>query len=107
MITERDHVFALRRAGTHVQFTTCVVQDFSPGFPDHECPCCYIHIPANLDFYGALLMHTLGIEEKFYLPIFAASRVFGWSAHYMEQVSDNKIIRPQSEYTGPVGLEVP
>ncbi len=65
------------------------------------------HIPANLDFYGALLMHTLGIEEKFYLPIFAASRVFGWSAHYMEQVSDNKIIRPQSEYTGPVGLEVP
>ncbi len=64
-------------------------------------------IPANLDFYGALLMHSLGIEEKFYLPIFAASRVFGWSAHYVEQVSDNKIIRPQSEYVGPVGLEVP
>ncbi|MHB8395746.1 MAG: citrate/2-methylcitrate synthase [Thermoplasmataceae archaeon] len=61
-------------------------------------------LPANLDFYAALYLKTLGIDEKFYLPIFACSRVFGWGAHYLEQQADNKIIRPLSVYTGPTGL---
>ena len=64
-------------------------------------------LPANLDFYAALYLHTIGIKEKYYLPIFACSRVFGWGAHYIEQTANNKIIRPTSVYTGPKGLEVP
>lgn len=64
------------------------------------------HIPVNLDFYGALYMNALGIEERFFLPVFASARVFGWSAHYIEQVSSNKIIRPQAQYVGPVGLKL-
>ncbi len=61
-------------------------------------------IPANLDFYAAIYMYLLGIDESFYTPIFAASRSFGWAAHYLEQVSDNKLIRPDSKYVGPEGL---
>ena len=63
-------------------------------------------LPANLDFYAALFLHELGIEEPLYLPLFASSRVFGWVAHYMEQISNNKIIRPLAKYIGPIGLEL-
>lgn len=57
-------------------------------------------LAANLDFYAALYMHLLGIEEKYFLSIFASSRVFGWIAHYIEQVQNNKLIRPLAFYTG-------
>lgn len=63
-------------------------------------------VPANLDFYAAIYMDTLGIPQDFYTPLFAASRVFGWIAHYKEQMVGNKIIRPSSGYTGPTGLEL-
>ena len=63
-------------------------------------------IPANLDFYAAIYMYLLGIDEEFYLPIFASSRCFGWTAHYIEQVSNNKLIRPSSRYTGASGLNI-
>ena len=63
-------------------------------------------IPANVDFYAAIYMYLLGIDEKFYLPIFAAARSFGWIAHYTEQVSSNKLIRPDSNYIGPKGLKL-
>ncbi len=62
-------------------------------------------IPANVDFFAALYMHLLGIQEDFYTPLFAASRVFGWCAHYKEQLSDNKLIRPDAQYVGPTGLK--
>ena len=62
-------------------------------------------IPPNLDFYAAPIFYLLGIEVPLYTPIFAASRVFGWMAHYNEQVSDNKLIRPDSTYVGETGLE--
>ncbi len=61
-------------------------------------------IPPNLDFYAAPIFHSLGIDVPLYTPIFAASRVFGWMAHYNEQVEENKLIRPDSEYVGPSGL---
>lgn len=57
-------------------------------------------LAANLDFYAALYMHLLGIDEKYYLSIFAISRVFGWVAHYLEQQENNKLIRPLALYTG-------
>jgi citrate synthase len=63
-------------------------------------------LPANLDFYAALIMHLLGIDHVFYTPIFASSRSFGWAAHYLEQVGNNKLIRPDSRYIGPTGLKL-
>ncbi|MEM3841351.1 MAG: citrate/2-methylcitrate synthase [Candidatus Micrarchaeaceae archaeon] len=63
-------------------------------------------IPANVDFYAALYMYMLGIKEEFYLPIFAAARSFGWIAHYTEQVQNNKLIRPDSNYVGPKNLKL-
>ena len=62
------------------------------------------NLPANVDLYAAILMKYLGIEESFYLPVFAASRIYGWNAHYFEQVENNKIIRPAAEYIGPENL---
>ncbi|MDG6954379.1 MAG: citrate synthase [Nitrososphaerota archaeon] len=61
-------------------------------------------IPPNLDYYAAPIFYALGIEIPLYTPIFAASRIFGWMAHYNEQVQDNKLIRPDSTYLGPAGL---
>jgi len=61
-------------------------------------------IPPNLDFYAAPIFYSLGIDIPLYTPIFAASRVFGWMAHYDEQVSENKLIRPDATYVGPEGL---
>jgi len=63
------------------------------------------HIPANLDFYAAPIFYSLGIEVPLYTPIFSACRIFGWMAHYDEQLEDNKLIRPDSTYVGPTGLK--
>jgi len=62
-------------------------------------------IPPNLDFYAAPIFYLLGIEIPLYTPIFAASRVFGWMAHYNEQVVENKLIRPDATYVGPRNLK--
>lgn len=62
-------------------------------------------IPPNLDYYAAPIFYMLGIEVPLYTPIFAASRIFGWMAHYNEQVEENKLIRPDSVYVGPSGLK--
>lgn len=57
---------------------------------------------ANVDFYSASTYHLMGIPLDLYTPIFAMSRVTGWVAHALEQYSNNRIIRPAAEYTGPV-----
>jgi citrate synthase len=57
----------------------------------------------NVEFYTALLLHGLGFEVELFTPTFAISRVSGWIAHALEQREANRIIRPQSEYTGPRG----
>jgi citrate synthase len=56
---------------------------------------------ANVDFYSASTYHTLGIEVDLFTPIFAVSRVSGWTAHVIEQLDDNRLIRPRAEYLGP------
>ncbi len=61
-------------------------------------------LPANLDYYAAPIFYMLGIDIPLYTPIFAASRVFGWMAHYNEQVAENKLIRPDATYVGPSDL---
>lgn len=56
---------------------------------------------ANVDFYSASTYHVLGIETDLFTPIFAVSRVAGWTAHLLEQYGDNRLIRPRLEYVGP------
>jgi citrate synthase len=56
---------------------------------------------ANVDFYSASTYTTLGIDVDLFTPIFAVSRIAGWSAHIIEQFEDNRLIRPRAEYTGP------
>ena len=55
----------------------------------------------NVDFFSASLQHYMGIPGDMFTCIFAASRIVGWCAHVLEQLSDNKIIRPSSNYIGP------
>ncbi|MEZ5294514.1 MAG: citrate synthase [Vicinamibacterales bacterium] len=55
----------------------------------------------NVDFYSASLYYTMGIAIDLYTPIFAVSRISGWSAHVLEQLANNRLIRPRAEYTGP------
>jgi citrate synthase len=57
---------------------------------------------ANVDFYSASTYHVLGIEVDLFTPIFAVSRVSGWTAHVIEQLDDNRLIRPRADYIGPV-----
>jgi citrate synthase len=56
---------------------------------------------ANVDFYSASTYSTLGIDIDLFTPIFAVSRIAGWSAHVIEQLDDNRLIRPRAEYMGP------
>jgi citrate synthase len=56
---------------------------------------------ANVDFYSASTYYTLGIPIDLYTPIFAVSRMSGWTAHILEQYANNRLIRPRADYTGP------
>src|SRR5947207_8361342 len=55
----------------------------------------------NVDFYSATTYHALGIDVDLFTPIFAVSRVSGWTAHVLEQYANNRLIRPRAEYIGP------
>jgi citrate synthase len=55
----------------------------------------------NVDFYSATLFHAMGIPVDLYTPIFAVSRVSGWTAHVLEQYASNRLIRPRTDYIGP------
>jgi len=55
----------------------------------------------NVDFYSASTYYTLGIPIDLYTPIFAVSRMAGWTAHILEQYANNRLIRPRADYTGP------
>jgi citrate synthase len=82
-------LYALARA---VEATALrLLEEYKPGR----------RLQTNVEFYTALLLHGLGLEVPLFTPIFAISRVSGWIAHAMEQARSNRIIRPQSEYTGP------
>jgi citrate synthase len=55
----------------------------------------------NVDFYSASAFHSLGIPVDLYTPIFAVSRISGWTAHVLEQYANNRLIRPRTDYIGP------
>ena len=54
----------------------------------------------NVDFFSASMYYMMGIPLELYTPIFAVSRISGWTAHILEQYADNKLIRPRAEYLG-------
>ncbi len=60
---------------------------------------------ANVDYYSAIVLYTLNLDIDMFTPLFAMSRIAGWSAHIIEQMLDNRLIRPDSTYSGPMGLE--
>lgn len=59
----------------------------------------------NVDLYTASLYHSMGIPAELFTPIFAISRNVGWTAHILEQWSNNRLIRPRAEYIGPASLK--
>ena len=58
-------------------------------------------LPANVDFYSATVLHALGLSTDIFTPVFAVSRMAGWTAHIMEQHANNRLIRPRAQYIGP------
>jgi len=59
-----------------------------------------LDLETNVEFYTAVLLHGVGIPPELFTPTFAISRVAGWSAHCLEQLEDNRLIRPRSEFVG-------
>ena len=55
----------------------------------------------NVDFYSGLVYHLLGLPPDLFTPIFAVSRISGWTAHVMEYWQDNRLVRPLDYYVGP------
>ncbi len=62
-------------------------------------------IHPNVDFYSATTYHSLGLALDLFTPMFAMARMPGWLGHCIEQLVDNKLIRPKADYTGPHGVE--
>jgi citrate synthase len=56
---------------------------------------------ANMEFYKGIIYLALGVPKEYFTTLFAASRAFGWTAHIVEQLQDNRIIRPTALYVGP------
>lgn len=59
----------------------------------------------NVDFYSASTYYVMGIPFELYTPIFAVSRISGWTAHVLEQYANNRLIRPRAEYVGPTSRQ--
>jgi citrate synthase len=58
------------------------------------------HLYPNVDFYSGILLEALGIPVDLFTCIFAMARAAGWCAHWLEQVSANRLMRPSQEYIG-------
>lgn len=63
------------------------------------------NLQTNVEFYTSLLLHGIDLPIDLFTPTFAVSRVVGWTAHCLEQLAQNRIIRPQSTYTGTAGRQ--
>jgi citrate synthase len=62
------------------------------------------HLNANVDFYSASTYYQVGIPIELFTPLFACSRISGWTAHVLEQYANNRLIRPLAHYTGPTNV---
>jgi citrate synthase len=59
-------------------------------------------LQTNVEFYTALVLHGVGLEPELFTPTFAIARVGGWSAHVLEQIDEDRLIRPRASYKGEV-----
>jgi citrate synthase len=59
----------------------------------------------NVDYFSAILLYTIDLDIDMFPPLFAMSRIAGWSAHVIEQMKNNRLIRPDVNYVGPMDLE--
>jgi citrate synthase len=74
--------------------TVKVLAELKPGRDLH----------ANVELYAALILHAVGVPSELFTPVFAIGRTSGWTAHMIEQLEDNRLIRPSSLYVGPRDL---
>ncbi len=63
------------------------------------------NLNTNVEFFTALVLQSVGLTPDQFSSMFAAGRIAGWCAHVLEQLSDNRLIRPASIYIGPTGLK--
>ena len=59
----------------------------------------------NVDFYSGIIYKAMGIETNMFTPIFAVSRIAGWTARALEYLEDNRLFRPRAVYTGPTKID--
>lgn len=64
-------------------------------------------LDTNVEFYSSLVLHAVGIPPELFTSTFACARAVGWTAHIIEQLRDNRLFRPEAEYTGPSDLTLP
>ena len=64
-------------------------------------------LATNVEYWSAVALDAAGIPRELFTPTFAGARTVGWTAHIVEQVRDNRLIRPDVEYTGPAERPVP
>ena len=83
----------LRAARLVEEVVLRVLAEEKPGRPLHT----------NVEFYTALLLHGLGLEASLFTPTFAVARVAGWTAHVLEQIAEDRLIRPDVVYAGARG----
>ena len=78
------------------------VEELALALLEEEKPgrCLY----TNVEFYSAVLLASVGLPGDFFTPTFAVSRVAGWTAHILEQIGNNRLIRPNADYTGPTSV---
>jgi citrate synthase len=60
-------------------------------------------VQTNVEFYTALVLHGVGLDVPLFTPTFALARAGGWSAHFLEQAEENRLIRPRVAYRGALG----
>ncbi len=99
--TEDPRAAHLRRMSHELGLSSGQIKWFQYSKAIEEFVNTEMKLNANVDFYSASTYHTLGIDVDLFTPIFAVSRVAGWTAHVMEQFADNRVIRPRAEYQGP------
>ncbi len=99
--TEDPRATHLRRMSQQLSLATGNLKWYEMSKKIEEFMIAEKKINANVDFYSASVYYTLGIPTDLFTLLFAMSRMSGWGAHILEQLADNRLIRPREEYVGP------
>jgi citrate synthase len=94
----RDHAEIIARQQGHLRLYE-ITREIEKTMLQHT------KVFPNVDLYTASLYHAMGIPVELFTPIFAVSRIVGWTSHILEQWSNNRLIRPRAEYVGPMDLK--